>query len=89
MKERAVNFEDTYQYTSKKGDWVWLPNGQLGVVADTDILCGGNVKKVEVVPVRAGRLKKFLYRLFNVWSFYDAQINDLKPANRLKNICSL
>lgn len=88
MNEQSTRFEDTYQYTSQKGDWVWLPNGKLGLVVDTEILCCGNTKKVEVVPVRAGRLKSFLYRLFNVWTFYDGQINDLEPANRLKNICS-
>ena len=78
----------TFQYTSKKGDWVWLPNGKLGEIVAMDILCGGHVKKVEVVPVRAGRLKRFWYRLFNIWTFYDTHINDLESANRLKNICS-
>lgn len=80
--------EKEYRLTSKEGDWVWLPNGELGVIVLAEIICAGNVKEVRVVPIRAGRLKRFFYCLFRKRIFYDDQINDLEPANRLKNICS-
>ena len=73
--------EETYQYKSKEGDVVRLPNGRLGVIAAVDIICGGHVKKVEVVPEDAGQLKRFFCRMFNVYSFYDVQINDLEKVD--------
>ncbi len=73
---------EKYQFTVQRGDFVRLPNGDLGVVAKQEILCAGHVNEVNVHPF-VGATKRFFGCLFGRYRFYDREINRLQKVGSM------
>jgi len=65
---------ETYQFASKPGDIVILPNGELGIITGWDVFYW---KVLYVYPLFAGVLKRLFWRLTNRYEYADEQINEL------------
>ena len=65
---------ETYQFESKPGDVVILPNGELGIVTGWDMFYS---KILYVYPLFAGWLRRFFWRITNKYECADREINNL------------
>ena len=67
---------NSYQFTSKEGDIVFLPGGLKGEVRKIEFHIGGNSKEVCVKPF-AGWFTRLRLFLSGKTRFYDHDINKL------------
>ena len=65
---------ETYQFESKPGDVVILPNGELGIVTGWEMFYS---KTLYVYPLFAGWLRRFFWRITNKYECADGEINNM------------
>ncbi len=73
---------ERYQFTAKIGDIVRLKNGNLAVIATSEILCAGHAREITVVPF-VNPIKRFLSFVLCRHRFLDAEINSLEKVGSL------
>ena len=73
---------ESYQFTVSRGDFVRLPNGDLGVVSGQEILCAGHVNEVTIHPF-VGMIKRCAGFFFGWYRFCDSGINRLEKIGSM------
>ena len=71
---------NSFQMKSKEGDIVRMPNGTVGIISQWGIVCGGNVKEVQVYPLTNWLHRLWLTLTLQTW-YYDDDINKLTLLN--------
>lgn len=71
-----------YRLNVEVGDLVRLPSGELGVVADLDVLCGGHALEVTLFPF-VGFFRRLWLSLTCRIRYYDNEVNSLTLITRL------
>lgn len=76
---------DEYRMESKPGDVVRFKNGDLGIVIDWEILCGGHVKEIRIYPL-VGFWKRLIGTFrYSCWRFAEDEINNLTKVGNIFN----
>lgn len=77
---------EPFQLSSRVGDVVKLPSGELGIISKVEFLCFYHCKQVTVFPIFASFLKR-LVGFFLIWyRFEDQEINKLQKIGSLSNL---
>lgn len=66
-----------YRMTANVGDVVEMPNGMLGTINDSQIICGGHIREIHVRP-HTNLFYCLLRELVGANHFCEQEINTLK-----------